>query len=146
MNKLLQSGLIGLYGLVKATGGLDTALGRRIFESSYQFYKRRFEAGPIRMLRQWVRPKTFVIDVGANIGFFTRQFAAWVSDGGKVIAVEPEAVNYARLQHAIAEAGLTDVVETIQAAVAETTARGCSRSIRDTPAITSSLPKGSRSR
>ena len=95
-----------------------------IFETSYQFYKRRFEASPIRMLRQWVRPKTFVIDVGENIGFFSRQFATWVSDGGKVIALEPEALNYARLKHAIAKAGLTDVVETIQAAVADTTGSG----------------------
>jgi len=124
MNKLLQGGLIGLYRLVKATGGLDTAWGRGIFEASYQFYKDRLEAGPIRMLRPCVRPKTFVIDVGANIGFFTRQFATWVSDGGRVIAVEPEAVNYARLQHAIAAAGLTDVVETVQAAVAERTGEG----------------------
>jgi FkbM family methyltransferase len=124
MNRLLQSGLIGLYRLVAATGGLDTPLGRRIFEASYQFYKDRLEAGPIRMLRPWVRPKTFVIDVGANIGFFSRQFATWVSDGGKVIAVEPEALNYARLQHAIAKAGLADVVETIHAAVAETTGEG----------------------
>jgi FkbM family methyltransferase len=124
MNKLLQGGLIGLYRLVKATGGLDTAPGRRIFEASYQFYKDRLEAGPIRMLRPWVRPQTFVIDVGANIGFFTRRFATWVSGGGKVIAVEPEAVNYTRLQHAIAAAGLTDVVETIQAAVAERTGEG----------------------
>jgi FkbM family methyltransferase len=124
MNKLLQDGLIGLYRLVKATGALDTAVGRRVFEASYQIYKGRLEAGPIRMLRPWVKPNTFVIDVGANIGFFTRQFATWVSDGGKVIAVEPEAVNFARLQHAIAEAGLTDVVETIQAAVAEATGEG----------------------
>jgi len=124
MNKLLQGELIGLYRFVKATGGLDTAPGRRIFTATYNLYKDRLEAGPIRMLRQYVRPKSFVIDVGANIGFFTRKFATWVSDGGKVIAVEPEAVNYAHLERAIAEAGLTDVVETILAAVADTTGQG----------------------
>jgi FkbM family methyltransferase len=124
LTEMLQGGLIGVYRLVKATGWLDTALGRRVFEESYRVYKDRLEAGPIQMLRPWVRPNTLVIDVGANIGFFTRQFASWVSDGGKVIALEPEAVNYARLQHAIAKAGLTHVVETIQAAVAETTGEG----------------------
>jgi FkbM family methyltransferase len=124
MNKLLQDGLIGLYRLVKATGGLETPAGRRIFEASYQFYKDRLEAGPVRMLRQWVRPKTYVIDVGANVGFFSRQFAAWVSDGGKVIALEPEAVNYARLRRAVEAAGLSDKVETIQAAVADSTGEG----------------------
>jgi FkbM family methyltransferase len=120
----LQDGLVGLYGLVKRTGALDTPAGRRIFEASYQFYKDRFEAGPVLMLRPYLRPGTFVIDVGANIGFFTRRFAAWVSEGGKVIAVEPEALNYHRLQHAVEEAGLTDVVETIQAAVAELSGEG----------------------
>jgi FkbM family methyltransferase len=124
MNKLLQDGLIGLYRLVNGTGALDTAVGRRVFESAYRIYKDRLEAGPIRVLRPFVRPRTYVIDVGANIGFFTMQFAAWVSDGGKVIAVEPEAVNYARLRHAIAEAGLTDVVKTLQAAVAEVAGEG----------------------
>jgi FkbM family methyltransferase len=124
VNRLLQGGLIGLYRLVKKTGALDTPAGRRIFEASYQVYKDRLEAGPIRMLRPWVRAGTFVIDVGANIGFFTRQFATWVAEGGKVIAVEPEALNYARLQYAIAQAGLTGVVETIQAAVAEVSGEG----------------------
>ena len=87
MNRLLQDGLIGLYGLVKKTGALDTPAGRKLFEASYGFYKDRLEAGPILMLRPYVRPGSWVIDVGANIGFFTRRFASWVSQGGKVIAV-----------------------------------------------------------
>ncbi len=124
MNKLLQDGLLGLYRLVKATGGLDTPVGRRIFEASYQLYKQRLEAGPTSMLRQWVKPKTFVIDVGANVGFFTRQFATWVSDGGKVIAIEPEAVNFSRLQKAIAKAGLMNIVEMVHAAVDEVSGEG----------------------
>jgi FkbM family methyltransferase len=124
MNKLLQDGLIGIYRLVKSTGVLETASGRRVFEASYRLYKERLEAGPIRMLRPWVRPNTFVIDVGANIGVFTRQFATWVSDGGKVVAIEAEAINYARLQKAVAKTGLASVVETVHAAVAETTGNG----------------------
>ncbi len=124
MNTLLQDGLIGLYRLVKATGALDTAVGRRTFEAAYRIYKDRLEAGPIRILRPRVRPNTSVIDVGANIGFFTLQFATWVADGGKVIAVEPEDVNFARLQHAIAAAGLTDGVEAIRAAVADVAGEG----------------------
>ena len=124
MNSLLQGALIGLYRVTKATGVLDSSLGRRVFARSYDLYKDRLEAGPIGMLRQYVRPKTYVIDVGANIGFFTRRFAAWVSEGGKVIAVEAESENYAGLRRAVAEAGLIELVETIQAAVAETTGEG----------------------
>jgi FkbM family methyltransferase len=124
MNKRLQDGLLGLYRAVKATGLLDTSPGRRIFEASYHLYKARLEAGSIQLLRQWVRPKSVVIDVGANVGFFTLHFASWVTEGGRVIALEPEAVNYARLQHAITKAGLSAVVETVQAAVAETSGEG----------------------
>lgn len=65
-----------------------------------------------------------VIDVGANVGFFTLQFASWMEAGGKVLAVEPEAVNYSRLQRAVIEAGLTTVVEAVQVAAADTTGEG----------------------
>jgi FkbM family methyltransferase len=124
MNKFLQNRLIGLYGAVKSTGVLDTPLGRRAFEVSYDFYKERLEAGPIQVLRPLVRPRTCVVDVGANVGFFTRRFAAWVSEGGKVLAIEPEDVNYARLERAISQAGLEKVVETVKGAVAEMTGQG----------------------
>ncbi len=121
MNTTLQRGLIGLYRAVKATGVLDTAAGRRIFEASYHLYKDRLEAGPVELLRQWVRPGTVVLDIGANVGFFTLRFASWVSDGGRVIALEPEAVNYEALVRAVAKAGLSGVVEAIQAAVSDAT-------------------------
>jgi FkbM family methyltransferase len=124
MNKFLQNRLIGLYGVVKSTGVLNTTIGRRAFEASYELYKERLEAGPIQLLRPLVRPGTYVVDVGANVGFFTRRFAAWVSEGGKVLAIEPEDVNYSRLAHAIRQAGLEAVVETIKGAVAETTGQG----------------------
>jgi FkbM family methyltransferase len=117
----LQTGLLALYRAAAATGVLNTSWGRTLFESTYWLYKSRYEAGPIQVLRRWVRPGTAVIDVGANVGFFTLQFASWVTNGGKVFALEPEAVNFARLQRAIARAERTAVVETIQAAVGETT-------------------------
>jgi FkbM family methyltransferase len=124
MNKFLQNGLIGLYGVVKSTGVLDTAFGRRAFEASYDLYKELLEAGPIQLLRPLVRPNTHVVDVGANIGFFTRRFAAWVSEGGRVLAIEPEVINYSRLTRAISQAGLEAVVETVKGAAAETTGQG----------------------
>jgi FkbM family methyltransferase len=124
MNKMLQGGLLGIYRAVKATGVLNTSWGRTVFEKAYFAYKNRLEAGPVELLRKWVRPKTVVIDVGANVGFFTLQFAAWVTEGGRVIALEPEAVNYEGLRRAVVGAGLLDVVETIQAAAADVTDTG----------------------
>jgi FkbM family methyltransferase len=124
MNKVLQGGLLGIYRVVKATGVLNTAWGRRVFEKAYFVYKNRLEAGPVELLRKWVRPNTVVIDVGANVGFFTLQFASWVMEGGRVIALEPEVVNYESLRRTVARAGLSAVVETVQAAVSDVTGTG----------------------
>src|SRR6516165_2912890 len=124
MNKVLQGGLLSIYRAVKATGVLNTSWGRRVFEKAYFVYKNRLEAGPVELLHRWVRPNTAVIDVGANVGFFTLQFASWLKEGGRIIALEPEAVNYESLRRAVARAGLTHVVETIQAAAADVTDKG----------------------
>jgi FkbM family methyltransferase len=117
--RAVQNSLLAFYRVVTATGALNTAWGRTLFETTYWLYKRHYETGSIRSLQKWVKPGTVVIDVGANIGYFTLPFASWVRDGGKVLAIEPEAVNYARLQRKIARAGLAGVVESVRAAAAD---------------------------
>jgi FkbM family methyltransferase len=62
-----------------------------------------------------------VVDVGANIGFFTLQFASWVNQGGRVIALEPEPANCGHLRRAVGRSGFAAVVEIVEAAAAETT-------------------------
>lgn len=119
MKEAFQRWLIRTYGLVLSTGLLSTAWGDRVFRSAYGGYKRFFEAGRLAPLQRLIAPGTSVVDVGANIGFFTVKFAQWVSAGGTVIAIEPEPINIARLKRTLASAGLADVVETVQAAAAE---------------------------
>src|ERR1041385_3696722 len=97
MKKLVQNTLLGMYRVVNASGALRTRAGRRVFEWGYHGYKRILEAGDIQALTQWIKPGTLVIDVGANIGFFTKYFARRVSEGGKVLAIEPEQNNFKRL-------------------------------------------------
>jgi FkbM family methyltransferase len=120
LNNALQAIFLFIYRVVNATGVLNTFWGRSLFETAYLFYKTHFEAGTIGLLRNYVKPETSVIDVGANIGFFTLQFAKWITGKAKVIAVEPETLNYARLQRTLARSNLTTVVETVNAAVADT--------------------------
>ena len=122
--KILQSGLFGTYRAVSATGVLRTTWGRTLFEAVYLRYKDHIEAGPVDLLQSYIKPGTFVIDVGANVGFFTLKFGRWISAGGKVIAIEPERINYLRLQRAVAVAGLAATVETVNAAAAETVCEG----------------------
>jgi FkbM family methyltransferase len=111
--------LLRLYRWVAASGLLDRPRPRRAFESAYLAYKLLIEAGPVSCLQPWVRPGATVVDVGANIGFFTVRFGRWVGPGGHVLAIEPEARNVASLRRRIDRAGLTEVVECFHAAAAE---------------------------
>lgn len=119
MKRALQYSLLGLYKLVSATGILKTAWGRAFFDWSYLRYKALFEAGDIRVLGTLIPQGSVVIDVGANIGFFSQRFASWVGESGKVIAVEPEEVNFKRLRRMVLRQRIGTVVETVQAVAAE---------------------------
>jgi FkbM family methyltransferase len=120
MARVLQNLLLSLYDRVRATGVLNTSAGRAAFEYAYHMYKVRYEARDMALLRPYVAPDTWVIDVGANIGFFTQPFAQWVSGSGRVIALEPEDTNARQLQRRLTQARLVQKVECIQAAVSDT--------------------------
>lgn len=119
MNRTFQTIILALYRAVSATGLLSTRPGRAVYEWSYDRYKEHFEARHVDALRPYVKPGTTVVDVGANIGFFTRRFGRWVGAGGRVIAIEPEPANVAALTRAISRAGLEGVVEAVEGAAAE---------------------------
>jgi FkbM family methyltransferase len=119
LKTLIQSLLLQIYRWVRASGLLSTSWGRATFEWAYDGYKSFIEAGDVRVLEGLVQPGAWLVDVGANIGFFTVRFAQWVTGGGRVVAIEPERTNFERLQHALRKRGLLDRVETIQAVAAE---------------------------
>ena len=119
MKNLLQRALIGIHAGVHRSGLLSTGPGRVLFERSYAFYKTWVEAGAVDQLRTLILPGSTVVDVGANIGFFTRRFAQWVGPSGHVIALEPETQNFERLKQAVAKDGVAARVETILAAAGE---------------------------
>lgn len=119
MNRALQGFLLLLYRAVSRTGLLSTRVGRRLFARAYSLYKRRLEAGDIRLLRPFVAPGSAVVDVGANIGEFTLEFARWVGPDGRVHAFEPESTNYRHLLERLEEAGVEGRVAAVEAAVAD---------------------------
>jgi FkbM family methyltransferase len=53
------------------------------------------------LLRQLIRPGMTVVDVGANIGIYTRFFSRLVASSGHVHAFEPAPLNYMHLQENI---------------------------------------------
>lgn len=66
-----------------------------------------------------VKPSMNVIDVGANVGFFTLLLADLVGEQGSVLAIEPQADVMALLRRTIAVNGFGGCVSVIECAVAE---------------------------
>ncbi|MCC8936899.1 FkbM family methyltransferase [Bradyrhizobium sp. Arg68] len=106
-------GLTVKLGLHRLPGFYQTYL------TLYPIYKRYFEAGPIDRLRSFVPAGSVVIDVGANVGFFTLRFADWVGRDGRVIAIEPDLQNFETLVSALSRANLLDHVFAVKAVAAD---------------------------
>jgi FkbM family methyltransferase len=119
MRRLIQLAALGAYRAAPTQALLRTRLGRRLFETSYATYKFHLEAPGLRALRQHLAPDAWVIDVGANIGIFTLEFARWVRGSGRVIAIEPEGANYRRLLERLGDSELGPLVLPHQAAATD---------------------------
>lgn len=110
---------MGSYTKLADAGLFRTAFGMWLFTTLYGLYKKRFEATSIKSLQPWVGSETTVIDVGANIGFFTINFARWVGPRGHVFAIEPEAENLRLLRREVSKPGLESRVEIFEGVAAE---------------------------
>src|SRR6266480_4912002 len=119
----VQNTLLGLYRGVRRTGFLATRPGRVLFEAVYWTYKSMMEGRDVRSLQSYVVAGSTVIDVGANIGFFTVPFARWVGSEGHVISIEPEAVNFDSLRDRVQRLGLSKVVSLVNSAAIEVSGR-----------------------
>ena len=121
MKSIVQHTLLTAYAALARTGIMRQAWARRAFLAAYSGYKTWIEAGPVDRLREFVPAGSTVVDVGANVGFFTMKFALWVGEQGRVIAVEPDRENFEVLVAKVKKAGLQDRVRLHQAAAAAET-------------------------
>lgn len=94
-------------------------VARRTVECAYLGYKFLIEASTLSPLRSIAVPGSTVIDVGANIGFFSVRFGRWVGPDGHVIAIEPEAQNMATLRRRVRRAGLQQTIDCVEAVAAD---------------------------
>jgi FkbM family methyltransferase len=119
LQRAVQALLMLAYRGVQRSGVLNLPAMRQAFEAAYRAYKHGVEAPYVDALEPYVGRGTLAVDVGANIGFFTTYFAQWTGSKGCVLAIEPEAANFARLRATIAASGLERRVVPVHAAAAE---------------------------
>ena len=89
-----------------------------IYNIIYPFFKRRQDKQDIALMRQHIKKGDIVLDIGANIGFYTKILSELVGETGKVYAFEPDKKNFSYLQH---NAGHLKNVTLINKAVSEKT-------------------------
>jgi FkbM family methyltransferase len=116
---VIQKVLLGTYAGLQRTGIFRTTLGAAIFDRAYAVYKATIEARSLRYLQRFVPAGSSVVDVGANIGTFTLQFAEWTQKHGRVIAIEPENVNFDRLKRRVQKSNLSGCIELRRAAATD---------------------------
>lgn len=80
---------------------------------------RKYEVLETTLMQRVVKPGDFVLDVGANIGYFSVLLGELVGPAGRVAAFEPEPNNVRLLQKNVADRGLGDIVEVFDAAVGD---------------------------
>jgi FkbM family methyltransferase len=119
---LARRALVRGYGLISGSSFWRSSLGESLFVQAFFTYKRMIEDPFYALSRR--QPELFkggdIVDVGANIGYTATVFARVASPGSRVIAVEPEPDNVARLRRTLSRKGVLDRVEIVEAAAGET--------------------------
>lgn len=93
-----------------------------------------YEPFETNIMKKLINPGDVVIDIGANIGYYTLIFARLVGEKGKVFAFEPDPTNFSILQKNIAANSYNNVV-LIQKAVSSRSGKNrlylCSTNLGD---------------
>ena len=72
-----------------------------IYKPLYFFYKNISDRQKISLFKKIIKPGMRVMDLGANIGFYTILFSKLVGETGKVFAFEPDSKNYKHLEESV---------------------------------------------
>lgn len=68
-----------------------------VYNVIYPYFKRRQDKQEIALMKKYIQTGDVVLDIGANIGFYTKILSELVGENGKVYAFEPDNTNYGYL-------------------------------------------------
>jgi FkbM family methyltransferase len=93
-----------------------------IYLRLYLLGKRLTERAELATLRELIVPGMVIADIGANAGFYTIEMASMVGPSGRIVAFEPDPLNFRFLQGRTRRAHASNV-EAFQMAVGDKTGR-----------------------
>jgi len=70
----------------------------------YPIFKKRQDADEITYLKKIIKPGDIILDIGANIGFYSKILSQCTGQNGKVHAFEPDQINFKHLKKNLATA------------------------------------------
>lgn len=69
-----------------------------VYNLVYPIFKNRQDKREISILKEYIKPGNVILDIGANIGFYTQLLSNLVAKHGKVYSFEPDLLNFKRLK------------------------------------------------
>ena len=72
-----------------------------VYRVLYEVYKQQIDAKEIDFCKDFIQPGSTVLDLGANIGFYSQIFSQIVGPSGKIECFEPDVINYKHLKNRV---------------------------------------------
>ncbi|MES2680454.1 MAG: FkbM family methyltransferase [Bacteroidota bacterium] len=69
-----------------------------LYNFSYSRFKLKNDAFEIEILKKTIQPGSYVLDIGANIGFYSKILSSVVGEKGRIFCFEPDKVNFGYLK------------------------------------------------
>jgi len=99
--RLLKAALEVALPLTERCTGFHTARGDNL-RNRLKMLAGTYETEEIELMRQFLKPRQVILDVGANVGYLTRFFGRATGPDGKVYAFEPNPLIFSLLSRNVA--------------------------------------------